>query len=40
MPDPVHLIVARINEELDGSSKYYMFVRPPSLHKEDGGYRG
>jgi putative nucleotide binding protein len=39
MPDPVHLIVSRIKEELGGTSKYYMFVRPPSLHKDDG-YRG
>ncbi|HDY72653.1 MAG TPA: DUF655 domain-containing protein [bacterium] len=35
IPDPVHSIVKRIVEELEGMDvKYYLFVRPPSREKE------
>lgn len=35
VPDPVHSIVKRIVEELEGIDvKYYLFVRPPSREKE------
>jgi len=36
LPDPSNLIVSRVNEELGGDSKYYLFVRPPSKHYEEG----
>jgi putative nucleotide binding protein len=32
LPDPTSLIITRINEELAGSSKHYLFVRPPAKH--------
>ena len=35
LPDPANLLLSRINEELQGVSKYYLFVRPPSRHYED-----
>jgi putative nucleotide binding protein len=35
LPDPANLLLSRINEELQGASKYYLFVRPPSRHCED-----
>jgi putative nucleotide binding protein len=36
LPDPSNLIVSRVNDELGGDSKYYLFVRPPSKHYEEG----
>lgn len=36
LPDPSNLVVSRVNEELGGASKYYLFVRPPSKHFEEG----
>jgi len=38
MQDPVHLISQRIIEELQGTSKYYLFVRPPARKEEFGSY--
>ena len=35
LPDPSNLIVSRVNEELGGVSKYYIFVRPPSKHYDE-----
>ncbi|MCX8175450.1 MAG: DUF655 domain-containing protein [Candidatus Micrarchaeota archaeon] len=35
LPDPVNLILMRIQEELSGNSKYYLFVRPPAKHSEE-----
>lgn len=35
LPDPANLIFTRINEELHGDSKYYLFVRPPARHLEE-----
>lgn len=32
LPDPTDLLITRINEELEGNSKHYLFVRPPSKH--------
>jgi len=29
MPDPAHVLVTRITEELDGRSQHYIFVKPP-----------
>ena len=35
VPDPIHSMVKRIMEELEGQDiKYYLFVRPPSQEKE------
>lgn len=34
LPDPVGLIVARVQEELEGRSVHYLFVRPPSRRDE------
>jgi putative nucleotide binding protein len=34
LPDPSGLLITRIEEELAGSSKHYLFVRPPSKHLE------
>jgi len=35
VPDPIHAIVKRILEELEGVDvKYYLFVRPPSNEKQ------
>ena len=34
LPDPANLILTRITEELQGNSKYYLLVRPPSKHVE------
>lgn len=36
LPDPVNLIQTRIAEELAGSTKNFLFVRPPSRHLEFG----
>lgn len=36
LPEPANLVFTRISEELQGDSKYYLFVRPPSRHFEDG----
>jgi len=36
LPDPANLIVTRVNDELGGDSKYYLFVRPPSRHYDEG----
>ncbi|MEM4633782.1 MAG: DUF655 domain-containing protein [Candidatus Anstonellaceae archaeon] len=33
LPDPTNLIATRIIEELQGSTKNYLFVRPPSKHE-------
>lgn len=38
LPDPANLILTRVTEELQGDSKYYLFVRPPSKHHEEYGY--
>ncbi|MCX6770155.1 MAG: DUF655 domain-containing protein [Candidatus Micrarchaeota archaeon] len=38
LPDPVGLIVTRVNDELAGNSKHYLFVRPPSRHVGEQGY--
>lgn len=38
MQDPVHLLTQRIVEELQGNSKYYLFVRPPARKEEFGTY--
>ncbi|MCX6772543.1 MAG: DUF655 domain-containing protein [Candidatus Micrarchaeota archaeon] len=35
LPEPANLIFTRINEELHGDSKYYLFVRPPARHFEE-----
>ena len=35
LPDPANLIVSRVNDELGGDSKYYLFVRPPSKHYDE-----
>jgi predicted nucleic acid-binding OB-fold protein len=35
LPDPANLIFTRINEEMSGTSKYYLFVRPPAKHFEE-----
>lgn len=37
LPDPINLIQTRIAEELTGTTKNFLFVRPPSRHVE-GGY--
>jgi putative nucleotide binding protein len=29
MPDPIRVITERIIEELQGKSKYHLFIRPP-----------
>jgi len=29
LPNPVHILVERIEEELKGDSKYYVLTRPP-----------
>ena len=34
LPDPVNLIITRIREEMEGNSKHYLFVRPPSKASE------
>ena len=36
LPEPANLIFTRISEELHGDSKYYLFVRPPARHFEEG----
>jgi putative nucleotide binding protein len=36
LPDPTGLLITRIEEELAGSSKHHLFVRPPSKHSEHG----
>jgi putative nucleotide binding protein len=36
LPDPVNLIATRVAEELQGSSKNYLFVRPPARHQDYG----
>lgn len=38
LPDPGNLIQTRVTEELQGTSKYYLFVRPPARHHEEYGY--
>lgn len=38
LPDPANLIFTRINEELHGDSKYYLFVRPPARHLDEQPY--
>ena len=38
LPDPGNLIQTRVTEELQGVSKYYLFVRPPARHHEEYGY--
>jgi len=35
LPDPAALLYTRISEELQGTSKYYLFVRPPARHFEE-----
>ena len=30
LPDPANLLVLRIEQELQGNEKHYLFVRPPS----------
>ncbi len=35
LPDPASLIFTRVTEEENGSSKYYLFVRPPAKHFEE-----
>lgn len=32
LPEPSNLILSRVLEELQGNSKHYLFVRPPSKH--------
>jgi len=32
LPDPVNLILTRVTDEMQGNSKYYLFVRPPARH--------
>ncbi len=34
LPDPVNLIQTRVADELQGTTKNYLFVRPPSRHAE------
>ncbi|MCX8198318.1 MAG: DUF655 domain-containing protein [Candidatus Micrarchaeota archaeon] len=34
LPDPANLIATRVAEELQGATKNYLFVRPPSRHQE------
>lgn len=34
LPDPSGLIMTRISDEMQGMSKHYLFVRPPSRHLE------
>lgn len=34
LPDPAALVVSRIQEELEGKSVHYLFVRPPSKREE------
>lgn len=34
LPDPSNLILTRIQDEIHGDSKYYLFVRPPARHTE------
>jgi len=36
LPDPVHLIEMRIEQELHGNEKYYLFARPPPQPHEYG----
>lgn len=36
LPDPANLIFTRVEEELHGDSKYYLFVRPPAKPHEYG----
>ncbi|MFA4983127.1 MAG: DUF655 domain-containing protein [Candidatus Micrarchaeia archaeon] len=38
LPDPANLIFTRVEEELHGDSKYYLFVRPPAKHEFDRHY--
>lgn len=35
MPDPMRVITERILEELQGKSKYFIFIRPPALEREE-----
>ncbi|VVB99902.1 Uncharacterised protein [uncultured archaeon] len=35
LPEPANLILTRISEEMQGTSKYYLFVRPPAKHFEE-----
>ncbi|MFH1285116.1 MAG: DUF655 domain-containing protein [Candidatus Micrarchaeota archaeon] len=34
LPDPIHLIAQRIEEELKGASKYYILTRPPQQPRQ------
>jgi len=34
LPDPASLLVMRIEQELEGNEKHYLFVRPPSQYME------
>lgn len=34
MPDPVHVLVMRILSEIKGTTKYYLFAKPPIKPKE------
>ena len=36
LPDPANLIFTRVQDELHGDSKYYLFVRPPARHTDFG----
>ncbi len=34
MPDPVHVLVIRILEEIKNTTKYYLFSKPPIIKRE------
>ncbi len=38
LPDPVNLIQTRIADEITGTTKNFLFVRPPARHHEEYGY--
>jgi len=38
LPDPVNLIQTRISDELTGTTKNFLFVRPPAKNREEYGY--
>lgn len=38
LPDPINLIQTRIAEEITGTTKNFLFVRPPARHHDEYGY--
>ncbi len=34
MPDPIHVLVIRVLEEIKNTTKYYLFAKPPVIKRE------